>query len=105
MNTRSSVIGFIGLGAMGSRMVKRLIAAGFKLVVFDRTREKAQASAAQGAAVAPSARTLAMDSEVIMSCLSNDEAVRSIYEGDNGVISSAKAGSIVVEMSTVSPET
>ncbi len=56
MNTRNSVIGFIGLGAMGSRMAKRLVDAGFKVVVFDRNREKAQAFAAQGAAPRRQAR-------------------------------------------------
>jgi 3-hydroxyisobutyrate dehydrogenase-like beta-hydroxyacid dehydrogenase len=105
MNTRNSVIGFIGLGAMGSRMARRIIAAGFKVIVFDRTRERMKTLAAQGAAMAPSPKTLAMESDVIMSCLSNDDAVRAIYGGDDGVISSATAGSIVIEMSTVSPET
>ena len=104
MDTRNSVIGFIGLGAMGSRMAKRLVNAGFKVVVFDRNREKAEALAAQGAAIAPNVRTLAMESDVIMSCVSNDEAVRRIYEGD-GVVASATAGDIIVEMSTISPET
>jgi 3-hydroxyisobutyrate dehydrogenase-like beta-hydroxyacid dehydrogenase len=61
MNTRNSVIGFIGLGAMGSRMAKRLVDAGFKVLVFDRTREKAQALAAHGAAEAPSAATYQMN--------------------------------------------
>ena len=103
MNTRNSVIGFIGLGAMGSRMAKRLIDAGFKVVVFDRKREKVEALAAQGAAMAPTARTLAMEADVIMSCLSNDEAVAEVY-GD-GVISSAASGNIIIEMSTISPET
>jgi 3-hydroxyisobutyrate dehydrogenase-like beta-hydroxyacid dehydrogenase len=105
MNTRNSVLGFIGLGAMGSRMAQRLIAAGFKVLVFDRTRERMEVLAAQGAAVAPSPGTLAMESDVIMSCLSNDDAVRGVYEGDNGLISSATPGTIVIEMSTVSPET
>jgi 3-hydroxyisobutyrate dehydrogenase-like beta-hydroxyacid dehydrogenase len=105
MNTRNSVIGFIGLGAMGSRMAQRLVAAGFKVLVFDRTRERMEAIAAQGAAMAPSPRTLAMESDVIMSCVPNDDAVRAVYEGDDGVISSATPGSIVIEMSTVSPET
>lgn len=105
MDTRNSVIGFIGLGAMGSRMAKRLIAAGFKVVVFDRTQQKMEALAAQGAATARSARMLAMESEVIMSCLSNDDAVRKIYGGDEGVILSATPGSIIIEMSTISPET
>jgi 3-hydroxyisobutyrate dehydrogenase-like beta-hydroxyacid dehydrogenase len=105
MNTRKSVIGFIGLGAMGSRMAKRLIDAGFTVLVFDRTREKAHAFAGQGAAPTPSVRTLAMESDVIMSCLSNDDAVKTIYEGTDGVIALAAPGTIIIEMSTISPET
>jgi len=105
MNTHNTRIGFIGLGAMGSRMAQRLIAAGFKVVVFNRTGQKMEALAAQGAGIAPSPRMLAIESDVIMSCLSNDDAVRAIYGGDNGVMLSAKASTIVVEMSTVSPET
>jgi 3-hydroxyisobutyrate dehydrogenase-like beta-hydroxyacid dehydrogenase len=103
MNIRNSTIGFIGLGAMGSRMAKRLIDAGFKVVAFDRKREKVEALAVQGAAMAPSARTLAMEADVIISCLSNDEAVMEVY-GD-GVISSAASGNIIIEMSTISPQT
>jgi 3-hydroxyisobutyrate dehydrogenase-like beta-hydroxyacid dehydrogenase len=103
MNTQNSLIGFIGLGAMGSRMAKRLIDAGFKVVVFDRKREKAEELAAQGAAMAPTARTLAMEADVIMSCLSNDEAVKEVY-GD-GIIASAAPGNVIIEMSTISPET
>jgi len=105
MDISNRVIGFIGLGAMGSRMAKRLIAAGFKVVVFDRTRAKKKLLAAQGAAMAPNPRTLAMESDVIISCLSNDDAVRSVYEGDEGVFAAATPGSIVIEMSTISPET
>jgi 3-hydroxyisobutyrate dehydrogenase-like beta-hydroxyacid dehydrogenase len=105
MNTRNSVIGFIGLGAMGSRMAQRLVAADFKVLVFDRKRERMEVLAAQGAAIAPSLRTIAMESNVIVSCLSNDDAVRAVYEGDDGVISSVTRGGIVIEMSTVSPET
>jgi 3-hydroxyisobutyrate dehydrogenase-like beta-hydroxyacid dehydrogenase len=105
MNTRDSVIGFIGLGAMGLRIAKRLVDAGFKVLVFDRTRDKAQALAAQGATEAPSVRVLAMESDVIISCLSNDNAVKTIYGGGDGVISSAAPGNIIIEMSTISPET
>ena len=47
MNPPNYVIGFLGLGAMGSRIVKRIMDAGFKVVVFDRTREKAEAMATQ----------------------------------------------------------
>ncbi len=92
MNSRNCVIGFIGLGAMGARIVKRIMDAGFRVVVFDRTREKAEALIAQGAACVPSPRALAMESDVIMSCLSNDDAVKSIYGGAHGVILSASPG-------------
>src|SRR5438128_6149562 len=105
MNSRNCVIGFIGLGAMGSRIVKRMIDAGFKVVVFDRTREKAEAVAAQGATLAPTPRALTIKADVIMSCLSNDDAIKAIYRGADGVILSAASGKIIVEMSTISPGT
>jgi 3-hydroxyisobutyrate dehydrogenase-like beta-hydroxyacid dehydrogenase len=105
MNTRNSIIGFIGVGAMGSRMAKRLLDAGFKVVVFDRKRGKVEALAAQGAAIAPNVRTLAMEADVIMSCLFNDDAVKEVYGGDDGVVLSAAPGNIIIEMSTISPET
>ena len=105
MDIRNSVIGFIGMGAMGSRMAKRLIDAGFKVVVYDRNKETSHKVAAQGAAVAASMRILAMEADVIMSCLSNDEAVKLVYWGCDGLIAAATAGNIVIEMSTVSPET
>jgi 3-hydroxyisobutyrate dehydrogenase-like beta-hydroxyacid dehydrogenase len=104
MNVRKSVIGFIGLGTMGSRIAKRIIDAGFQVVVFDRTREKARTVAAQGASAAPNPRALAMESDIIMSCLSNDDAVKAIYGGADGVILSATSGSIIIEMSTISPD-
>jgi 3-hydroxyisobutyrate dehydrogenase len=105
MNARKPVVGFIGLGTMGSRIAKRIINAGFRVLVFDRTREKARALAAQGASSAPSPRALAIESEIIMSCLSNDDAVKAIYGGADGVILAATPGNIIVEMSTISPDT
>jgi 3-hydroxyisobutyrate dehydrogenase-like beta-hydroxyacid dehydrogenase len=105
MRTEDSTIGFIGLGAMGSRIVWRIIDAGFKVVIFNRTREKAQPIAARGAILSPTARDLAMKSDVIISCLSNDDAVKAVYYGDDGVIRSASPRSIIVEMSTIAPGT
>jgi 3-hydroxyisobutyrate dehydrogenase-like beta-hydroxyacid dehydrogenase len=105
MNSFNRVIGFIGLGAMGSRLVKRIIDVGFEVIVFDRTYEKARAAAAHGATAAPTPRELAGKSGVIMSCLSNDDAVRAIYSDVDGVIMSVPPGSIIIEMSTISPET
>ena len=105
MITQNSTLGFIGLGAMGRRMALRLLTSKFKLVVYDHTSRKIQALAAAGATAAPSVRQLARKSEVIISCLPTDDAVLSVYEGPEGVIACANPGTIVLEMSTVSPET
>lgn len=104
MITQHSSIGFIGLGAMGQRMARRLLNSGFKIIAYDRSSSKT-ALAAEGATSAPSVRQLAMKSEVVVSCLSNDEAVLSVYQGPEGVLACANPGTIVIEMSTVSPNT
>ena len=105
MISKNSTIGFIGLGAMGQLMARRLVNDGFKLVVNDHTSRKATTLVADGATVAPSIRQLARKSEVIISCLPNDEAVLSVYQGPEGVLACANPGSIVIEMSTISPDT
>src|SRR5271169_3347950 len=105
MISQNSTIGFIGLGAMGQLMARRLLSSGFKLIAYDHTSGKADTLAAHGATAAPSLRQLARKSEVIISCLPNDDAVLSVYQGPEGVLACANSGSIVIEMSTVSPET
>jgi 3-hydroxyisobutyrate dehydrogenase len=105
MITQHSSIGFIGLGAMGQRMARRLLDSGFKLIVYDHTSSKTTAFAADGAISVPSVRQLAMRSEVVVSCLPNDEAVLSVYQGPEGVLACASHGGIAIEMSTVSPDT
>ena len=105
MITQHSTIGFIGLGAMGQRMARRLLNSGFRLIAYDHTSRKTAALVANGAISAPSLRQLAMKSEVVVSCLPNDEAVLSVYQGLEGVLACANHGSIVIEMSTVSPDT
>jgi len=105
MITQNSTIGFIGLGAMGNIMARRLLAGGFKLIAYNHTSRKAAALAAIGAIAVPSVRQLARKSDVIISCLPNDETVLSVYEGPEGVLACANPGSIAIEMSTVSPDT
>ena len=105
MISQNCTIGFIGLGAMGQRMARRLLNSGFKLFAYDHTISKTAELAAHGAIIAPSLRQLARKSEVIISCLSNDEAVLSVYQGPEGILACANPGSIVIEMSTVSPDT
>jgi 3-hydroxyisobutyrate dehydrogenase len=97
-------VGFIGLGNMGRRIAQRLLNHGYRLSVYDRDLAKAKAIAAQGSAVATSIVDLAGTVDVLLSCLTNDEAVRSVYSGSKGVLAGARPGTVVLEMSTISPE-
>ena len=96
--------GFIGLGNMGSRIARRLLDHGYQLSVYDTDLAKAEAIAAQGGVVAKNISELARAADVLLSCLPNDEAVRSVYTGPAGVFAGARSGTVVLEMSTISPE-
>ncbi len=97
-------IGFIGLGHMGSHMVMRLIDAGYQLTVYDRTRQKAQEIAQRGATVAGTPRELAASCQVVMSCVTNDEALDNVMFGPDGALAGAQKGNTFIDMSTVSPD-
>jgi|SRR5882672_9426019 len=97
-------LGFIGLGNMGSRIAQRLLDHGYQLAVYDRDSAKAEVIAEKGAAVAKSIFELARTTDVVLSCLTNDEAVRSVYLESAGVLAGARPGTTVLEMSTISPE-
>lgn len=94
-------IGFVGLGHMGSHMVPRLIQAGYQLTVYDRTREKAQAVA--GATVAGTPREAAANSTVVISIVTDDAALEEVMSGPDGVLTGTQSGSVIIDMSTVSP--
>ena len=98
-------LGFIGLGIMGSRIAQRLFDHSYQLSVYDRDLVKAEALAKRGATVVKSILELARAADVVFSCLTNDEAVRSVYTGAEGVFAAARPGTVVLEMSTISPET
>jgi 3-hydroxyisobutyrate dehydrogenase-like beta-hydroxyacid dehydrogenase len=99
------MLGFIGLGYMGSRIAKRLLNAGHRVVVFNRHPAKAEALSGQGAQVAATIGELAANADIIFSCLADGKAVRSVYLSEGGVLAYAKPGTIVIEMSTVAPDT
>ncbi|HWJ40790.1 MAG TPA: NAD(P)-dependent oxidoreductase [Candidatus Limnocylindrales bacterium] len=105
MISQNSTIGFIGLGAMGQLMARRLLNSGFRVVAYDHTSRKKAALVLKGAVPAPSVGELAKKSEVVISCLPSDEAVLSVYQGPEGVLACANPGCIVIEMSTISPDT
>ncbi len=98
-------LGFIGLGNMGSRIAKRLLDHGYQLTVYDLDAAKTKALAAQGSAVAKSVFDLAGSVDVLLSCLTNDEAVESVFTGPEGIFAAARPGTMVLEMSTISPQT
>ena len=97
-------VGFIGLGNMGSLMARRLLDHGYHLELYDRDPAKAEALAANGGLVAKNILELAHGVDVLLSCLTNDEAVQSVYAGVEGFFAGARAGTVVLEMSTISPE-
>jgi 3-hydroxyisobutyrate dehydrogenase len=98
-------LGFSGLGNMGIRIVQRLLDHGYQLAVYDVDIAKSEAIRAQGGIVAENIVELARTADVILSCLTNDEAVRSAYTGSEGVFAGSRPGTVVLELSTISPET
>src|SRR5208282_2040440 len=98
-------LGFIGLGNMGSRIAHRLLDHGYHLTVYDLDSAKAQELVAKGGVMANNVLELARNGDVILSCLTNDEAVQSVYTGPKGIFAAERPGIAVLEMSTVSPET
>jgi 3-hydroxyisobutyrate dehydrogenase-like beta-hydroxyacid dehydrogenase len=95
-------IAFIGLGSMGLPMATNLLRAGHDLIVYNRTRSRAEALAGQGARVAESPRQAATGVEVLITMLADDAAVESVMFGDDGAILGLARGATHVSMSTIS---
>jgi 3-hydroxyisobutyrate dehydrogenase-like beta-hydroxyacid dehydrogenase len=104
INKRTARIGFIGLGLMGSRLTRRLHASGWKVQAWNRSPGPAESLRRDGVVISSSVAKLVADSKVILSSLADDLAVHSVYFDMGGVFSSAKPGTIILEMSTISPE-
>ncbi len=98
-------VGFIGLGIMGSRQAANLARAGFDLVVYNRTREKADEWAAtHGGTVAATPREVAEQAEIVISMVVDAPQVESVLLGDpDGAVHGAGEGSLFVDMSTIAP--
>ena len=90
---------------MGRPIAQRLLGAGFKLKAYDRNRSKAEGLLPYGGKIAESVAELASGCDVILSCLASDEAVLSVYGGPDGAFANAPRGSMVIDLSTVYPET
>jgi 3-hydroxyisobutyrate dehydrogenase-like beta-hydroxyacid dehydrogenase len=96
-------IGFIGLGNMGEGIARNLMKAGHRLSLYNRSREKAEALAEEGADVADSP-AIAARPGIVFAMLASDHALASVVEGEDGVLSGLPADGIFVNMSTVSLE-
>lgn len=97
-------VALVGAGHMGAAIAERILQAGFPLTVYNRTAGKAEPLAALGAAVARGTGSLLSDGGTCLTMVSNDAALETVTYGPEGVLAGAKAGSILVDMSTVSPE-
>jgi 3-hydroxyisobutyrate dehydrogenase len=98
-------IGIAGLGRMGSAIGARLLELGHELTVWNRTAEKTRPLAEAGAAVAPTPAALAQRAEAIITILTDAAAIDSVYGGAEGLLTADLSGRLVIEMSTVRPET
>ena len=97
-------VGFIGLGIMGKPMAQNLMQAGYELVLYNRTREKAEELAGDGGAeVAADPREVAEKSEIIVTMLPDSPDVRDVVVGESGVLEGIRDGALLVDMSTISP--
>jgi len=103
--TSRQPVGFIGLGIMGRPMAGHILKGGHPLSVFNRTRSKTVEFQAQGAAVAGSPAEVAARSEIVVTMVTDTPDVEAVVAGPGGILEGIRPGSIVVDMSTISPKT
>ena len=96
-------LGFVGLGVMGGRMVKRLLDAGHSVTGYNRTRSKGKWLEEAGMAWGETPRAVAETADVTLSMVTNTEALQNIAEGPDGLLAGLGSGKIYVDMSTISP--
>jgi predicted dinucleotide-binding enzyme len=96
-------IGWIGTGVMGLSMCNHLLTKGYKVKTYSRTKAKAQPLLDSGATWAESSMAVAEQSDAIFTMVGFPEDVREVYLGESGILTTAKPGSIVIDMTTTSP--
>ena len=98
-------IGFIGIGFMGKPMSTNLLRAGYSLVVHDVNRGPVRELVKAGAKEAFSPKEVAQAADIVFTSLPDDQVVEEVFLGKNGIIEGVASGSILIEMSTISPTT
>ncbi|MCY4079646.1 MAG: NAD(P)-dependent oxidoreductase [Caldilineaceae bacterium] len=101
MNER---VGFVGLGIMGQGMTRNLLKAGFSVRVWNRTSSRMDPLVEAGATAGASPADVAANSDITIVCVSDTPDVREVILGDNGILSGANDGSLVIDCSTISPQ-
>ena len=96
-------VGFIGLGIMGKPMALNLVAKGYEVMVNDLNKEAVQTLVDAGAKAADSAKSIAENSDVVITMLPASHHVQQVVLGENGVLSGAKKGTVIIDMSSISP--
>jgi 3-hydroxyisobutyrate dehydrogenase len=96
-------VGIVGLGIMGKPMTKNLLKAGFSVTAFNRTKAKVDEVVALGAVAADTPKDVAAKSDITITMVSDTPDVEQVILGEHGIIHGAKPGSLVIDMSTISP--
>jgi 3-hydroxyisobutyrate dehydrogenase len=96
-------VAILGLGLMGTGMARRLLSQGFPVTVYNRSRGKAEAFAADGATVAGSPREAAAQAQVVIGMVADDDASRAVWLGENSALAGAAPGTVLIESSTLTP--
>ena len=100
----SERVGFVGIGIMGQGMVRNLAKAGLKPLIWNRTRSRVDDLVAEGFEVAADPAAVAAACDVVITCVSDTPDVEGVILGDAGVIHGIRPGSLVIDMSTISPQ-
>jgi 3-hydroxyisobutyrate dehydrogenase len=100
----NELVGFIGMGIMGQGMARNLLKANFEVSVWNRTPERMEPLIEAGAKGTNSPQDLASQCDVVITCVSDTPDVKEVVLGERGVIHGAKSGTLVVDMSTISPQ-
>lgn len=99
----NETVAVLGLGTMGSGMAANLLKAGFSVIVYNRTSNKAKALIGAGARLASTPSEAVRDASIVISMLADDKASREVWTGPDGALASVKEDTVLIESSTVSP--
>ena len=96
-------IGFIGVGVMGSSMVRNLMKHGFEVSIYTRTKKKAESVIEDGAIWCDSVKECVKDKDVVITIVGYPKDVEEVYFGEDGIIENVPQGSMIIDMTTTSP--